>query len=86
MVKLSILFTLFRAHIQGSIMETGTALAAAGAVIAALGVIFHFQGRSVIGPESSFMYSSPEWASYGWQIALAGAVIATAGIIIAWRS
>ena len=52
----------------------------AGSVIFILGIIFHFQGKSVIGPESSFMYSNPEWVSYGIQIAVAGIIISGTGI------
>ena len=39
------------------------------------GLIFHLQGQSVIGPESSFMYSNPDWVTYGNQIAILGIII-----------
>ena len=51
-----------------------------GIVWAILGVIFHFQGQAKIGPESSFMYSNPEWVVYGWQIAIFGLIITAIGI------
>jgi uncharacterized membrane protein len=51
-----------------------------GAVILILGLIFHLQGQSVIGPESSFMYSNPEWITYGIQIVIIGIIIVAAGI------
>jgi len=53
-----------------------------GSVIFILGIIFHFQGKSVIGPESSFMYSNPEWVSYGIQIAVVGIIISGIGITL----
>ncbi len=51
-----------------------------GAIILILGLIFHLQGQSVIGPESSFMYSNPEWITYGIQIVIVGIIIVAAGI------
>ena len=53
-----------------------------GVIILGLGTIFHFQGNSVIGPESSFMYSNPDWITYGLQIMFAGIGIVASGIII----
>ena len=44
------------------------------------GGIFHFQGQGVIGPESSFMYSNPDWISYGQQIVILGLIVVGAGI------
>jgi len=43
-------------------------------------VIFHLQGQSIVGPESSFMYSNPQWITYGIQIAISGGIILTIGI------
>ena len=53
-----------------------------GGVITILGIIFHFQGHSVVGPESSFMYSNPDWITYGLQIMFVGIGIIASGIII----
>lgn len=53
-----------------------------GTIIFMLGIIFHLQGQSVVGPESSFMYANPEWISYGIQIAISGIIISGVGIII----
>lgn len=53
-----------------------------GSVIFILGIIFHFQGKSVIGPESSFMYSNPEWVTNGIQIAITGLIISGVGITL----
>jgi uncharacterized membrane protein len=57
-------------------------LAIIGAIILILGLIFHLQGQSIIGPESSFMYSNPEWITYGIQIVIVGIIIVAAGIVI----
>jgi len=51
-----------------------------GTIILIFGIIFHLQGQSVIGPESSFMYSNPEWITYGIQVAIVGIIIVVAGI------
>ncbi len=51
-----------------------------GIIIFILGIIFHLQGQSVVGPESSFMYANPEWVSYGIQIAISGIIISGIGI------
>ena len=51
-----------------------------GIIILIFGLIFHLQGQSVIGPESSFMYSNPDWITYGIQIAILGIIIAAVGI------
>jgi uncharacterized membrane protein len=51
-----------------------------GTIILILGLIFHLQGQSIIGPESSFMYSNPEWITYGIQIVIVGIIIVAAGI------
>jgi hypothetical protein len=53
-----------------------------GTIIFMLGIIFHLQGQSVVGPESSFMYANPEWVSYGIQIAISGIIISGVGISI----
>ncbi len=53
-----------------------------GTIIFILGIIFHLQGQSVVGPESSFMYANPEWVSYGIQIAISGMIISGVGISI----
>ena len=53
-----------------------------GTIIFILGIIFHLQGQSVVGPESSFMYANPEWISYGIQIATLGIIISGVGISI----
>ncbi|MFQ5476117.1 MAG: hypothetical protein ACE5DT_03705 [Nitrosopumilus sp.] len=51
-----------------------------GIIVLIFGLIFHLQGQSVIGPESSFMYSNPDWITYGIQIAIVGICIIAVGI------
>ena len=63
-------------------MKSESIVTITGSVICILGVVFHLQGQSVVGPESSFMYSNPQWVNYGMQIATGGMIIAIAGIII----
>lgn len=46
------------------------------------GLVFHLQGQSIVGPESSFMYSNPQWTIYGIQILIAGVVIMIIGIVL----
>jgi hypothetical protein len=53
-----------------------------GVIIFIMGIIFHLQGQSLVGPESSFMYANPQWNSYGTQIAITGIVISGVGILI----
>lgn len=57
-----------------------TAAIIAGIGIMIMGVIFHLQGQSIVGPESSFMYSNPQWITYGIQISVAGGIIMIVGI------
>ena len=56
-----------------------------GIIIMILGLIFHLQGQSTIGPESSFMYSNPDWITYGMQISIVGIVIFGIGLAIVKR-
>ena len=51
-----------------------------GIGIMIMGVIFHLQGKSIVGPESSFMYSNPQWVTYGTQIVVLGGIILVIGI------
>ena len=61
-------------------MRGGKPITIIGAVIFIAGVIFHFQGQGVVGPESSFMYSNPEWITYGIGIIILGVIILGVGI------
>ena len=61
-------------------MKGLTPLVILGITILIFGLIFHLQGQSVIGPESSFMYSNPDWITYGIQITILGIIIVAVGI------
>ena len=79
MVKVSILFTLFTDISLESTMKGKKAVIITGIGIMIMGVIFHLQGQSMVGPESSFMYSNPQWVTYGIQIVVAGGIILAIG-------
>lgn len=63
-------------------MKAAKPLIVIGSIVVIFGGIFHLQGNSAIGPESSFMYSSPDWVIYGIQIIIAGIITIGAGIVI----
>ena len=63
-------------------MKGGKLLVATGIVIMIFGTVFHLQGQSIVGPESSFMYSNPDWITYGIQIIVIGITLLFAGISI----
>ncbi len=63
-------------------MKIWRAIVILGVIISIFGIIFHLQGQSVLGPESSFMYANPEWVSYGIQITISGIIILGVGISI----
>jgi len=54
----------------------------AGTIILIAGIIFHLQGQSMLGPQTSFMYSNADWISYGMQIAIAGVIIVIIGLAL----
>jgi len=53
-----------------------------GSITLIFGLIFHLQGQSVIGPESSFMYANPNWVTYGIEIMIVGTIIIGIGTIL----
>ena len=61
-------------------MKEVKSLVIIGTIVLIFGLIFHLQGQSIVGPESSFMYSNPDWITYGIQIAIVGIIIVAAGI------
>ena len=79
MVKVSILFTLFTGISLESTMKGKKAVIITGIGIMIMGVIFHLQGQAIVGPESSFMYSNPQWVTYGIQIVVVGGIILAIG-------
>jgi uncharacterized membrane protein len=62
-------------------VKLGKSLIILGTIITISGTVFYFQGQSMIGPESSFMYSNPDWITNGQWIAIIGIIILVAGII-----
>jgi len=50
-----------------------------GIITSILGLIFHLQGQSIVGPKSSFMYSNPDWITFGIQIMIMGIIIIVIG-------
>ena len=52
-----------------------------GTIVIVLGIVFYLQGQSVVGPESSFMYSNPEWITNGQWITIVGIIILVGGLI-----
>ena len=62
-------------------MRISRPLIISGLITIGFGILFHLQGQSVVGPESSFMYSNPEWTSNGLGISIAGLIITSIGII-----
>jgi len=53
-----------------------------GLIVIFSGIIFHLQGQAIVGPESSFMYSNPDWITYGQQIAMVGILLTGFGIVL----
>ena len=53
-----------------------------GLIVIITGIIFHLQGHAIVGPESSFMYSNPDWITYGQQIAIAGILVTSFGVAL----
>ena len=62
-------------------MKIGRPLIILGLFILVSGIVFHLQGQSIVGPESSFMYANPDWLAYGIGIAMLGIMITSIGII-----
>jgi hypothetical protein len=50
-----------------------------GVALVIFGTIFQFQGRGVVGPESSFMYYNADWIYYGIAIIICGIIISGIG-------
>ena len=67
-------------------MKIGKPIIGVGIAILISGVVFSLQGQDVVGPESSFMYSNPEWITYGHWIVVAGIIISAVGIAILKKS
>ena len=67
-------------------MKAGKPLIGIGIIVLISGIVFSLQGQAVVGPESSFMYSNPEWITYGQWIVIVGVMILAVGIVISKKS
>jgi hypothetical protein len=67
-------------------MKAGKPLIGIGIITFVSGIVFFLQGQAVVGPESSFMYSNPEWITHGQLIAIIGIIILAAGTVILKKS
>jgi len=63
-------------------MKISSPIIIIGLIVMIAGIVFHLQGQAIIGPESSFMYSNPDWITYGQQIAIAGILVTGFGIAL----
>lgn len=52
-----------------------------GIALIIAGLIFTAQSKSLLGPQSSFMYNNPSWTLNGSTFIIAGAIILILGII-----
>ena len=66
-------------------MKIAKAIFVLGAILIAFGLLFQFQGRGTVGPESSFMYYNKDWIDYGIAIVISGIVIMGIGIFASRR-
>jgi hypothetical protein len=53
-----------------------------GCILIIAGIVFVAQSNSVLGPQSSFMYSNPEWTVNGFAISMVGLVVLACGVLI----
>ncbi len=67
-------------------MKAGKPLIGIGIIVLISGIVFSLQGQAVVGPESSFMYSNPQWITYGQWIVIVGVMILAVGIVISKKS
>ncbi|HSB57222.1 MAG TPA: hypothetical protein VLD38_05400 [Nitrosopumilaceae archaeon] len=63
-------------------MRAGKPTIVLGTVVIILGIVFYLQGQSIVGPESSFMYSNPEWITNGQWIIIGGIVMLSTGFAL----
>lgn len=52
-----------------------------GIALIIAGLIFTAQSKSLLGPQSSFMYNNPSWTLNGSMFIIAGVIILIMGII-----
>ncbi|QLH09212.1 hypothetical protein [Candidatus Nitrosotenuis sp. DW1] len=66
-------------------MRFGKPITIIGVILIFFGVIFQFQGRGQLGPESSFMYYNKDWISNGMIIIASGIIIGGIGMFLSRR-
>lgn len=66
-------------------MKIAKMLIPIGTILAIFGAIFQYQGRGVLGPESSFMYYNKDWIDYGIGIMICGIILVGIGIFASKR-
>lgn len=52
-----------------------------GIALIITGIIFTAQSKTLLGPQSSFMYNNPSWTLNGSMFIIAGVIILIMGII-----
>ena len=63
----------------------GKMLVIIGILASIAGLAFTAQSKSIVGPESSFMYNNPQWTINGYLIFGLGLAIIFSGVVI-WIS
>jgi len=76
----------FLIEVRKILMKGGKILLITGVITGIFGFIFHLQGQSIVGPESSFMYSNPDWVNYGMHIMILASIICGIGFVILKRN
>jgi energy-converting hydrogenase Eha subunit E len=67
-------------------MRPSKILIPTGAILIIFGMIFQYQGRGQLGPESSFMYYSKDWIYYGIAIIITGIITSGIGVFLLRKS
>jgi hypothetical protein len=65
-----------------NVTSIGKILFVIGALSIVAGLIFVAQSKSLVGPQSSFMYNNPEWTANGFVILGVGLAVLFSGIAI----
>jgi hypothetical protein len=60
----------------------GKILVIVGIIAGIAGLAFTAQSKSIVGPESSFMYNNPQWTINGYVIFGVGLAIIFSGVVI----
>ena len=69
-----------------TMMRIAKIIIGCGVALTAFGALFQFQGRGVVGPESSFMYYNKDWIHYGITMIITGVMIVGAGVFVLVRA